>query len=388
MRKSTREGALPRGSAALTREPKRRSPQGFARSSAVPKRFQSGREPAPPVKPTPWEWYIPIYFWLGGISAGAWLGATAEDIAGDGDRDLIRVGRYLALGGVLGGTALLIADLGRPDRFLNMLRVVRRTSAMSLGSWGLTGFGAHVGAAALLQAAEDGLLGRRPRLESWSHEWPSRALHVAGLPWALFVGGYTGVLLSGTSIPSWARRQRLLGPVFLASGISSGLAATALLLELTGRATRGSRARLARAERVALAAELALTLASRRRAAAMPSSRRASARERRMSAAMLAGGMAVPLAIRVLATDADNERDMHIDRRRRVRFRAPRPAPRDAQPASRVREVATAALVLAGGLALRFLTMREGPRSAKTPEDTWLLTRLGGDAPRARTARR
>ena len=133
------------------------------------------------MKPPTWEPYIPAYFWLGGLSAGAWLAAAAEDVAGESDRGLIGTARYLAAGGLLAGMALLIADLGRPDRFHHMLRIVRVRSAMSLGSWGLALYGGFVGAGALLQAAEDGLLGPQPTLVRWS----------AGLPWPSAAPGRT-----------------------------------------------------------------------------------------------------------------------------------------------------------------------------------------------------
>ena len=299
-----------------------------------------GAHPAPPVKPPTWEWYIPIYFWTGGMAAGAWLAATAEDVAGRGDRAVIRTGRYLALGGVLAGTGLLIADLGRPERFHHMLRIVRPRSAMSLGSWGLTLFGPFLGAAALLQAAEDGWLGRRPRLAAMARGRIGRALHLAGLPVALFVGGYTGVLLVSTSIPSWARRTTVLGPLFLASAASSGMAAVGALLEARGAGSRGARRRLRRAEAVALAAELGLALRSRREAAALPSGRSPGI-SRLLEMLMLVGGMAAPLGLTARTT-----------RRRR------------AGPLG-------AALALAGSLALRYLATGDGYRSARLGEDTW-----------------
>src|SRR5690606_13201911 len=78
----------------------------------------------PPVKKPLWDWYlIPVYFWLGGIAGGSWLAAAAEAVAGRGDPGVFRAGRYLAFGGVAVGSGLLILDLGRPERFLNMLRV-------------------------------------------------------------------------------------------------------------------------------------------------------------------------------------------------------------------------------------------------------------------------
>ena len=303
--------------------------------------------PAPPIKPATWEWYIPIYFWTGGISAGAWVAAAAEDAAGERDRALIRAARYLSAGTLAVGTVLLIVDLGRPERFHHMLRLVRVRSAMSQGVWGLTAFGGFVGLATLLQAAEDGWLGRRRRLARLSRGGFGRGLHLAGLPAALFVGSYTGVLLSSTSIPSWARRTGVLGPLFLASALSSGTAAVAAALELTGRGRPRAMRRLRRAEAVALAAELGLALASRREAGRLPSGLEHSGAERFARGVMLAGGMGAPLVLALAGRG-----------RRKRRRRTP----------------IGAGLAIAGSLALRYLVSREGARSAALPADTWRFT--------------
>src|SRR5690606_29415137 len=252
-----------------------------------------------PVKPAPWEPYIPVYFWLGGISAGSWLAATAEDVAGENDRALIRAGRYLSLLTLAGGTVLLIADLGRPERFLNMLRIVRPRSAMSLGSWGLTLYGGAAGAAGALQLLEDGFPVRSERLAAWSRGRLGRAIHLAGLPLALFVGGYTGALLASSSTPAWAARRTVLGPLFLASAASTGFAAVAAALEATGRASPGVRRRLARAEAIALAGEAALLAVDRAKATTLPSSAAATRAERLGRGLIVAAGIALPLVMNV-----------------------------------------------------------------------------------------
>lgn len=307
---------------------------------------------APPIKQPIWKWYIPIYFWSGGISAGAWLAAAAEDITGGSDRDLIRAARYIAAGGIAAGTVLLIADLGRPDRFLHMLRIVRPRSTMSLGSWGLTAFGAWSGLAALLQALDDGLLGRSRIFARLSRGQAGWVLHAMGLPLALFVGGYTGVLLGTTSVPSWARRARLLGPLFTSSAISTGMSAVSLALDATGGATRsGARRRLARSESVALAAELALAMINHRAARSLPSARDESSFVRAARALMFGAGMALPLAAQLRSSTS-----------RRHSGSSP----------------LAALLTLAGGLTLRFITTHEGRRSALTPDDNWVHT--GGEA--------
>ncbi len=324
--------------------------------------------PAPPIKPATWEWYIPIYFWLGGISAGAWLIAAAEDVAGEGDRAVIGTARYIAVGSLLGGTGLLIADLGRPDRFLNMLRIVRPRSAMSLGSWGLTAYGGVTAAGALLQAAEDGLLGRRSSLARMSRGWVGRGVHLGGLPLALFVGGYTGVLLASTSTPSWSRRTGTLGPLFLSSAVSSGVAAVATALELRGRLGPRVQRRLARAEAVALSAELLLALRGRAHVADLASTRAEPLSDRAARALTLGAGVALPLMLEGgFARGWGNGTGRRRKRRGRLALRQ--------RPSRRKLGLVASGLALAGALALRFLTTREGIRSARTPADTWRATR-------------
>lgn len=352
------------GAAPLSARSTSQEPADVARGFERPSRWRSRRSsvegrpdeplaPAPPIKSATWKWYIPVYFWSGGLSAGAWLAATAEDIAGDGDRELIRAARYLSAGGLALGTVLLIIDLGRPDRFLNMLRIIRPRSTMSLGSWGLSAFGACCGAAVLLQALDDGILGRRRIFARLSRGHAGWLLHAAGLPLALFVGGYTGVLLGTTSTPSWARRARLLGPLFTASALSTGMSAVSLVLHLGGGGRPGAHRRLARAESAALATELGLALVSRRRALGLPSARGAMPATRAAHAVTIGVGMATPLLAQLWSA--------------RARLRGP----------SRV-AAGGALLAVAGGLALRVLTTWEGVRSALTPDDTFVFT--GGRA--------
>lgn len=316
----------------------------------------------PPVKQAPFDLpHIPVYFWVGGIAAGSWLAATVSGSERDGDPRVVRAGRYLTLASVTSGAGLLILDLGRPERFLNMLRVFRPSSAMSLGSWALASFGALAGAVALLQAAEDGLLGERPGLARLSRGAVGRTLGWLGLPSALFVGTYTGVLLSSTASPSWARRGRLLGPLFAASAVANGLAAVDLAVHGAGPGDDALTARrLSRAQAVALSAELLLETLSSRAAHGLPSGRREPAASRAMRWAAVAG-IGAPLAAHVLGG---------WGRR-----------PRRARPRRGLR-IAAAVAGLAGGLLLRFVTVEEGQRSAATPEDTWAL---GRDAPRPRS---
>lgn len=305
----------------------------------------------PPVKQAPFDLpHIPVYFWVGGIAAGSWLAATAEEWAGEDDREVVRAGRYLTLGSIMGGTVLLILDLGRPDRFLNMLRVFRPSSAMSLGSWALASFGAFAGAAALVQAAEDGVLGDRPLLARLSDSAAARLAALLGLPAALFVGSYTGVLLSSTANPTWARRSAILSPLFTASAVANGLAAVDLVVHAAGDSAAGPR--LSRAQTAALTAELVLDAVSTKAEKSLPSSDEEPPKSRALRWAALAG-MAAPLAVHLAAGWSRKQ----MERRTRI---------------------AAAVAGLAGGLALRFLALDEGQRSAATPEDTWAMGREGG----------
>ena len=87
----------------------------------------------PVVKAAPWKWYVPAYFYLGGL-AGAASTMGYEGIAA------------LAEGT---GAACLIADLGKPARFIYMMRVFRPTSPMNMGTWILSAATASTGVALL-----------------------------------------------------------------------------------------------------------------------------------------------------------------------------------------------------------------------------------------------
>ena len=97
-----------------------------------------------PVLKTPvWTHDIAAYLFTGGLAAGSSLLAAGADLT---DRPALRrAGRTASVGALLASTALLVKDLGRPERFLNMLRVAKPTSPMSMGSWILTVYGGAAG---------------------------------------------------------------------------------------------------------------------------------------------------------------------------------------------------------------------------------------------------
>jgi formate-dependent nitrite reductase membrane component NrfD len=216
----------------------------------------------PPIKEHTWTWEVPVYFWLGGIGAGAHVASTIARALGHADRAFLRTARYTTLLTMILSPILLIMDLGRPERFYNMLRIVKWRSPMSMGTWALTGFAMLTGLVAASQAARDGLLGRGNAVARVVGAIPARFLSILALPFGYFVGAYTGVLIGATSVPMWARNVVLMGPTFLSSAFSTGLSAISFVLHLGGWGERRTLEALRRAERISLIIEGALIAAS------------------------------------------------------------------------------------------------------------------------------
>ncbi len=216
----------------------------------------------PPIKEHTWTWEIPIYFWLGGIGSGAHVVNTIARLMGHNDKALIRAGRYITLVCMLLSPILLIMDLGRPERFYNMLRIVKWRSPMSMGTWGLSVFASLTGLVAAHQAAEDGLLGRENFLAWLLSALPDRLIGTLAAPFGVFVGAYTGVLIALTSVPIWARNAVFMGPLFVASAMSTGLSAISCVLHLLGAGEQKTLEGLRRAEKSSLLLEGGLLAAS------------------------------------------------------------------------------------------------------------------------------
>jgi len=182
----------------------------------------------PVVKPAPWGHDIAAYLFLGGVAGGSALLAAGGQLTG---QDTLRRNcRLAAISAVGVGAAALVHDRGRPERFLNMLRTIKLTSPMSVGSWILSAFSAGAGVAA---AAEfDRMTGERLPLG------PLRpVLHavegLAGLEAAAFappLAAYTAVLLADTATPTWNAARDELPFVFVSS---ASLAAAGLAMITT-----------------------------------------------------------------------------------------------------------------------------------------------------------
>jgi formate-dependent nitrite reductase membrane component NrfD len=178
----------------------------------------------PVVKPAPWGHDVAAYLFLGGVAGGSAVLAAGAQLTG---RAVLRRNcRLGALGSVGLGAAFLVRDLGRPERFVNMLRVIKLTSPMSLGSWILSA--CSTGAAVAAAAEVDRMTGERLPLG------PLRSVlrfveGPAGLEAAAFgplLAVYTAVLLADTSTPTWNHAHDELPFVFVSSAsmASAGLA--------------------------------------------------------------------------------------------------------------------------------------------------------------------
>src|SRR5260370_17950788 len=88
----------------------------------------------PLIKKATWSWEIMLYFFLGGLAGGSFLVSTLADLLGSvKDATLIRAGRFIALICMIISPILLLKDLGQPDRFHHMLRILKLRSPISLG---------------------------------------------------------------------------------------------------------------------------------------------------------------------------------------------------------------------------------------------------------------
>lgn len=191
----------------------------------------------PIVRPSPWEADIPAYLFSGGLAAGSSLLAAGADLTGR--PALRRVGRLGSISALTFSFAALVHDLGRPMRFLNMLRTAKLTSPMSVGTWILT---LHSPFAGLAAGAE--IVGMLP---PWAHRGPMRLLILAGRPAGVLaaltappVAAYTAVLLADTATPSWHDAYRELPFVFVSSAAaaSGGLGMLASPVAEAGPARR------------------------------------------------------------------------------------------------------------------------------------------------------
>ena len=281
----------------------------------------------PVIKEPVWTWEVPTYFFAGGLagaSAGLAFGAGLR-----GNRELAGKAWLVALAGAGASPPLLVSDLGRPSRFLNMLRVFKVTSPMSMGSWVLSAASGAIGVAAANET-----LGLFPRA--------ARAARPAAAALGLPLATYTALLVSNTAVPVWHESRRLLPLLFAASSATSAGAAAAML---TPPASAGPARRLAVGGAVASGAAMQ-AMESRLGGLAEPYRRGRTGMLARAGKALLAGGAAL------MAASAHDRR----------------------------RALAGGAMLLAGVMSERLAVFRAGFDSARDPKYTVGPQRARADA--------
>jgi formate-dependent nitrite reductase membrane component NrfD len=298
----------------------------------------------PSVKSSLWGGLVSGYMFVAGVGGSAQIIATAADLVGDRALEpIVRNGRYIALGATVLGGPLLIIDLHTPQRWYNMLRIFRKTSPMSIGTWILMSFASLSAILAAAQFAADH--GHSPSLTIRT------VIKLLGVPAALggmVMSTYTGALLSATSTPLWAAAPRRIAAVFGASAMASG--AAALTIAGQGHSTSDAGRALDRIALAASALELFLLLSLRQRF-----------REQGVDGALNESGWGLAYDLGAVALGAGVPVLHHAESMIQPR-QPPRPA------------LVISLAVLAGGFLLRHVLMRAGNVSAKRPKDYFRLT--------------
>jgi formate-dependent nitrite reductase membrane component NrfD len=168
----------------------------------------------PVLKEPEWTYEVPWYLFAGGLAGVSSMTAALARL--QGNEKLADRARLIAALGAAVSPPLLVADLGRPKRFLYMLRVFKPTSAMSVGSWILAAYSSTATGAQALR-----MLGWFPRLQ--------QALDGAAALFGPPMATYTGALIVDSSIPVWHEARIEVPFLFAASAAATAGAAATLL---------------------------------------------------------------------------------------------------------------------------------------------------------------
>jgi len=182
---------------------------------------ETGYYGIPMLKEPQWSWEIPIYFFVGGAAGAAAVIAELAQMTG-ANAEVVRDARTVAAIGAILSPALLVSDLGVPSRFLNMLRVFKVQSPMSVGVYIVSLFGPTAMAAKVVNWARRNGSGTMLKIIEGT----------AGLFAALSGLGmatYTGVLIGATAIPVWNENIDTLPIHFALSGLAAGVSAIQLM---------------------------------------------------------------------------------------------------------------------------------------------------------------
>jgi formate-dependent nitrite reductase membrane component NrfD len=209
-----------------------------------------------------WEWYyIAMYFYIGGVSSGAYLiGSILELIKKERFRAISKTAYYIAFPLILVTPVLLIADLGSPFRFWRLFSYMNTTSPLSVGTWALLIYGGMSFLSFVNVLAEDRRLTSPglTKLHAIFSRIPHKVYAAAGSFFGFFVAGYTGVLMNTTARPLWEATDPLIGPIFIASAASTGAAAIVLFMMKQKIGTSEIFSHLETFDRVAMILEIAL----------------------------------------------------------------------------------------------------------------------------------
>jgi formate-dependent nitrite reductase membrane component NrfD len=294
----------------------------------------------PLLKMPHWNWQIATYLFTGGLMGGLGLIQLLVDPRDDSERKLRHSVRITAFLLAAANPAILITHLGKPERFLNMLRIVKFKSPMSLGVWGLVLYSGAAGANMLHELATSGAIPRWLRYFAPGLLTPLQALLGA------FTAGYTGVLLSASANPLWGSGKRHIPAASVCSGLSSACALSTLLSVLEGnhRVVR----KLERLELVAAAAELVILTHFEKHAGNYGKPFFTGARGKKVRTYTIQAGILAPMALNLLGL-------------------LPLPKPVDA-----TRSAVASILTLVGGYIFRESLVEAGKLSVRDPHAAFI----------------
>jgi formate-dependent nitrite reductase membrane component NrfD len=206
--------------------------------------------------PPGWGWWILGYFFFGGIAGGSYaIGTLIRLVGTPTDQRVARIAFIVSFLALIPCPLFLIADLGQPLRFINMLfdpadgsLQFKYWSPISMGSWALMLFGVFSFVSFLGALGESGTAALAP-FGRMLRGGLGTVWNVIGTFFGFFVAGYTGVLLAVSNEPVWSDAPWVLGGLFLSSALTGAGALLFALAYWRRAADAGTTMRLAIADR-------------------------------------------------------------------------------------------------------------------------------------------
>jgi len=206
--------------------------------------------------PPNWEWWILAYFFFGGIAGGSYaIGTLIRLVGAADDQRIAHLAFIVSFIALIPCPLFLIADLGVPTRFINMLidasdggLAFKYWSPISVGSYALLGFGLFSFVSFLGALGDGGASALEPFARAMRGA-VGAVWNIVGTAFGFFVAGYTGVLLAVSNEPVWSDAGWFLGGLFLASALTGSAALLLALAHWRRTADAGATARLEAADR-------------------------------------------------------------------------------------------------------------------------------------------